>query len=94
MTARAWEAGSGAALPNGTWAWVAVKIPDGAREGEWLKTIEWRREGGWGSNGDDDEHREGPRFRDEGQDAMLMIMGYAPLRVAYYQILDVPGDPP
>lgn len=89
-----WVKGNGSDLPNGTWAWIRWNASR-SESGHGM-TIEYRRDGGWGSNGENRDCFEEPNFPDDGVGKSVWISqeaGLEPILVTHYKIIEVPDYP-
>lgn len=91
-----WVKGNGSDLPDGTWAWIRWRAPKSERG--YGMTVSWRREGGWGSNGEQKDTWEDSEFPDDGLGKMGWL-GYVvdpdhePTVVTHYCVIPEPVPP-
>lgn len=97
-----WVAGNGSDLPDGTWAWIRWNAP--RAEHGYGMTVSYRREGGWGSNGETKDYWEEPSFPDDGDGRFGWLSQlahqerspgtkYEPTVVTHYMIIPEPAPP-
>lgn len=86
-----WVKGNGSDLPYGTWAWV--RWPAAHMENGHGMTIEYRREGGWGTNGAERDCFEDPHFCDDGVGKYGWLTKGPRIIVTHYKIIETPEPP-